>query len=98
MGLKMLGCALALNGYMEEITVCGQPMWQVTAFIRNSIVTVQMFWEAVWMSCVVKSTSQMQCKVYDSMSKEKPSQTSLACYLDQPYSCHLGYCFHAHCV
>ncbi|KAG7319622.1 hypothetical protein KOW79_016765 [Hemibagrus wyckioides] len=67
MGLQMLGCALALIGYIGVILVCGLPMWRVTAFIGNNIVTSQIFWEGIWMSCVVQSTGQMQCKVYDSM-------------------------------
>uniref|UniRef100_K7EWY9 Claudin n=1 Tax=Pelodiscus sinensis TaxID=13735 RepID=K7EWY9_PELSI len=43
------------------------PMWRVTAFIGNNIVTAQIIWEGLWMNCVVQSTGQMQCKVYDSM-------------------------------
>ncbi|KAK6295917.1 hypothetical protein J4Q44_G00336300 [Coregonus suidteri] len=42
-------------------------MWRVTAFISSNIVTAQIIWEGLWMTCVVQSTSQMQCKVYDSM-------------------------------
>ncbi|KAG5843917.1 hypothetical protein ANANG_G00155980 [Anguilla anguilla] len=42
-------------------------MWKVTAFIGNNIVTAQISWEGLWMNCVVQSTGQMQCKVYDSM-------------------------------
>ncbi|KAI5626385.1 claudin j, partial [Silurus asotus] len=66
-GLQMLACTLALIGYLGLIIVCGLPMWRVTAFIGNNIVTSQIFWEGIWMSCVVQSTGQMQCKVYDSM-------------------------------
>ncbi|XP_026796623.2 claudin-like protein ZF-A89 [Pangasianodon hypophthalmus] len=67
MGLQMLGCTLALIGYIGLIIVCGLPMWRVSAFIGNNIVTSQIYWEGIWMSCVVQSTGQMQCKVYDSM-------------------------------
>lgn len=42
-------------------------MWKVTAFIGANIVTAQVIWEGIWMSCVVQSTGQMQCKMYDSM-------------------------------
>ena len=42
-------------------------MWRVTAFIGNNIVTAQIIWEGLWMNCVVQSTGQMQCKVYDSL-------------------------------
>ncbi|XP_029923665.1 claudin-4-like [Myripristis murdjan] len=66
-GLQMLGSALALLGWIGVIVVCGAPMWRVTAFIGNNIVTSQTIWEGIWMSCVVQSTGQMQCKVYDSM-------------------------------
>lgn len=66
-GLQMLGSILALIGYIGVIIVCGLPMWRVTAFIGTNIVTAQIFWEGIWMNCVVQSTGQMQCKVYDSM-------------------------------
>ncbi|XP_060731421.1 claudin j [Tachysurus vachellii] len=66
-GLQMLGCTLALIGYIGVIIICALPMWRVTAFIGNNIVTSQIFWEGIWMTCVVQSTGQMQCKVYDSM-------------------------------
>ncbi|KAF7697137.1 claudin-4-like [Silurus meridionalis] len=42
-------------------------MWRVTAFIGANIVTAQIIWEGLWMNCVVQSTGQMQCKVYDSL-------------------------------
>ncbi|XP_025778869.1 claudin-4, partial [Puma concolor] len=46
---------------------CALPMWRVTAFIGSNIVTSQTIWEGLWMNCVVQSTGQMQCKVYDSL-------------------------------
>lgn len=66
-GMQMAGCALALFGWIGVIIVCGAPMWRVTAFIGSNIVTSQTMWEGIWMSCIVQSTGQMQCKVYDSM-------------------------------
>ncbi|KAK9955485.1 hypothetical protein ABG768_015357 [Culter alburnus] len=66
-GLQLLGIALAIIGWIGAIVVCAMPMWKVTAFIGNNIVTAQTSWEGIWMSCVVQSTGQMQCKVYDSM-------------------------------
>lgn len=63
----MLGTALGIIGWIGTILVCALPMWKVTAFIGSSIVTSQTSWEGIWMSCVVQSTGQMQCKVYDSM-------------------------------
>ncbi|XP_069566528.1 claudin-4-like [Brachyistius frenatus] len=67
MGMQMAGCTLALFGWIGVLIVCGTPTWRVTAFIGNNIVTSQTMWEGIWMSCVVQSTGQMQCKVYDSM-------------------------------
>ncbi|KAJ8276018.1 hypothetical protein COCON_G00077700 [Conger conger] len=66
-GLQILGIALALIGWIGDIVICALPMWKVTAFIGNNIVTAQISWEGLWMNCVVQSTGQMQCKVYDSM-------------------------------
>ncbi|KAM6986937.1 claudin-4-like [Aplochiton taeniatus] len=66
-GLQMVGVALGVLGWIGTIVVCAIPMWRVTAFIGSNIVTSQTVWEGIWMSCVVQSTGQMQCKVYDSM-------------------------------
>ncbi|XP_034404129.1 claudin-4-like [Cyclopterus lumpus] len=67
MGLQMAGCAMGLLGWIGVLIVCGTPMWRVTAFIGSNIVTSQVVWEGIWMSCVAQSTGQLQCKVYDSM-------------------------------
>ncbi|XP_026183920.1 claudin-4-like [Mastacembelus armatus] len=66
-GLQMLGSALGILGWIGAILACALPQWKVTAFIGSNIVTSQVSWEGIWMSCVVQSTGQMQCKVYDSM-------------------------------
>ncbi|XP_058235944.1 claudin-like protein ZF-A9 [Hemibagrus wyckioides] len=66
-GLQMLGTALGVLGWLGTILACALPLWRVTAFIGNNIVTAQVVWEGLWMTCVVQSTGQMQCKVYDSM-------------------------------
>nr|XP_046245837.1 claudin a [Scatophagus argus] len=66
-GLQMLGIALCIIGWIGIIVVCALPQWKVTAFIGQNIVTAQTSWEGIWMNCVVQSTGQMQCKVYDSM-------------------------------
>ncbi|XP_072517437.1 claudin-like protein ZF-A89 [Salminus brasiliensis] len=66
-GMQILGLALALLGWIGVITTCALPMWKVTAFIGQNIVTAQTFWEGLWMNCVLQSTGQAQCKVYDSM-------------------------------
>ncbi|XP_062329395.1 claudin-4-like [Osmerus eperlanus] len=66
-GFQMLGTCLGLIGWIAAIVVCVLPQWKVTAYIGDNIVTAQTIWEGIWMSCVVQSTGQMQCKVYDSM-------------------------------
>lgn len=66
-GFQILGTALGILGWIGAIVVCAIPMWKVTAFIGNNIVTAQTSWEGIWMNCVHQSTGQMQCKVYDSM-------------------------------
>ncbi|XP_070838476.1 claudin-like protein ZF-A89 [Chaetodon trifascialis] len=66
-GLQILGIFLAAIGFLGDIIICALPMWKVSAFIGNNIVTAQIFWEGLWMNCVKQSTGQMQCKVYDSM-------------------------------
>ncbi|XP_026103058.1 claudin-4 [Carassius auratus] len=67
LGLEILGVTLAVFGWIVGIVSCALPMWKVTAFIGVNIVTAQTIWEGIWMNCVVQSTGQMQCKVYDSM-------------------------------
>ncbi|XP_041096992.1 claudin-4-like [Polyodon spathula] len=66
-GIQILGIALAIIGWIGTIIICALPMWKVTAFIGSNIVTSQVIWEGLWMNCVVQSTGQMQCKIYDSM-------------------------------
>ena len=67
MGLEIVGIALGVIGFILSIVVCALPMWKVTAFIGANIITAQTIWEGLWMNCVVQSTGQMQCKMYDSM-------------------------------
>ncbi|XP_005312138.1 claudin-9 [Chrysemys picta bellii] len=66
-GLELLGMGLCIFGWLGSIISCALPMWKVTAFIGNNIVVAQTIWEGLWMNCIVQSTGQMQCKVYDSM-------------------------------
>ncbi|XP_072301935.1 claudin-4-like [Eucyclogobius newberryi] len=66
-GLQILGILLSFIGWLGTIITCAMPMWRVTAFVGANIVTAQVIWEGLWMNCVVQSTGQMQCKVYDSM-------------------------------
>ncbi|KAM6902420.1 claudin-5b [Xenentodon cancila] len=65
--LESLGLALSVAGSLLVMVACGLPMWKVTAFIDSNIVVAQTMWDGLWMSCVVQSTGQMQCKVHDSM-------------------------------
>uniref|UniRef100_A0A8C6L2P2 Claudin n=1 Tax=Nothobranchius furzeri TaxID=105023 RepID=A0A8C6L2P2_NOTFU len=67
LGLELAGISLSVLGWVLSIVSCVLPMWRVTAFIGANIVTAQVYWEGLWMSCVFQSTGQMQCKVYDSM-------------------------------
>lgn len=66
-GLQIFGIFLATVGFLGDIIICALPMWKVSAFIGNNIVTAQIFWDGLWMNCVTQSTGQMQCKIYDSM-------------------------------
>ncbi|XP_048836598.1 claudin-4-like [Brienomyrus brachyistius] len=66
-GLQIFGITLAAIGWLGDIVICALPQWKVTAFIGSNIVTAQTVWEGLWLNCVVQSTGQMQCKVYDSM-------------------------------
>lgn len=67
MALELVGLTLSILGWLLSVVSCALPMWRVSAFIGANIVTAQVYWEGLWMSCVVQSTGQMQCKVYDSM-------------------------------
>lgn len=66
LGMHMLASALALLGWTGALLSCIMPMWRVTAFIGTTIVTSEIMWEGIWMSCVIQSTGQMQCKPYES--------------------------------
>ncbi|KAI4886192.1 hypothetical protein NFI96_024030 [Prochilodus magdalenae] len=57
---------LALIGWSLSIATCVLPQWKVTPFIGDDT-SDQIVWEGLWMSCVIQSTGQLQCKVYDSM-------------------------------
>uniref|UniRef100_A0A8B9R8Q2 Claudin n=1 Tax=Astyanax mexicanus TaxID=7994 RepID=A0A8B9R8Q2_ASTMX len=67
MGRQLLAVFLAVIGFLGTILICALPMWKVSAFVGANIVTAQVFWEGLWMNCVMQSTGQMQCKVYDSL-------------------------------
>lgn len=67
MQTQIVGIILAIVGFLGTILICALPAWKVTAFIGASIVTAQVFWEGLWMNCVIQSTGHSQCKVYDSV-------------------------------
>ncbi|XP_063002579.1 claudin-4-like [Elgaria multicarinata webbii] len=67
MGIQVVGIALSVLGWLGTILCCGLPMWRVTAYGNTNILLVQMIWEGLWMDCVVQSTGQMQCNIYESM-------------------------------
>uniref|UniRef100_A0A3Q1FRY9 Claudin n=1 Tax=Acanthochromis polyacanthus TaxID=80966 RepID=A0A3Q1FRY9_9TELE len=67
MGMEIVGIALGVLGFIIAIVTCALPMWRVSAFIGANIITAQTIWEGLWMNCVIQSTGQMQCKVYDSL-------------------------------
>ncbi|RXM93560.1 Claudin-5 [Acipenser ruthenus] len=65
--LEVFGLGLCVIGWLLVMLACGLPMWKVTAFIDGNIVLAQTVWDGLWMTCVVQSTGQMQCKTHDSM-------------------------------
>ncbi|CAL1614953.1 unnamed protein product [Knipowitschia caucasica] len=66
-GLEILGLSLCIVGSLLVMVTCGLPMWRVTAYLDGNIVVAQTIWDGLWMTCVVQSTGQMQCKVHDSV-------------------------------
>ncbi|KAF1378458.1 hypothetical protein PFLUV_G00190760 [Perca fluviatilis] len=67
MQTQLVAMCLAIVGFLGTILICGLPMWKVTAFVGANIITSQVFWEGLWMNCVIQSTGQSQCKAYDSI-------------------------------
>ncbi|XP_053083429.1 claudin-like protein ZF-A89 [Pangasianodon hypophthalmus] len=64
---QVLGFVLGVIGFLEAIFVSVLPMWKVTLFIGADIKTTQIIWEGLWMFCVMNSTGQMRCKIYNSL-------------------------------
>ncbi|XP_030602605.1 claudin-like protein ZF-A89 [Archocentrus centrarchus] len=82
MKTQLVGASLAIIGFLGTILICALPMWKVSAFIGANIVTAQVFWEGLWMNCVLQSTGQLQCKVYDSvlaLSQQLQASRALIC-------------------
>ncbi|KAM6442852.1 claudin-1 [Liasis olivaceus] len=68
-GLQMLGFILAFIGWIGIVVSTAMPQWKISSYAGDNIVTAQAIYEGLWMSCVMQSTGQMQCKVYDSLLK-----------------------------
>nr|XP_046270712.1 claudin i [Scatophagus argus] len=66
-GVQIVCVALGVLGLIGVIVCCAVPRWKVSSFTGNNIVTAQSTQDGVWMSCVVQSTGQQQCKNYDSL-------------------------------
>ncbi|KAJ6655489.1 hypothetical protein lerEdw1_005067 [Lerista edwardsae] len=79
-GLQMLGFVLAFIGWIGIVVSTAMPQWKISSYAGDNIVTAQAIYEGLWMSCVVQSTGQMQCKVFDSLLKLSGKQPgSSAC-------------------
>ncbi|XP_061493606.1 claudin-1 [Rhineura floridana] len=66
-GLQMLGFILAFIGWIGIVVSTAMPQWRISSYAGDNIVTAQAIYEGLWMSCVIQSTGQMQCKVYDTL-------------------------------
>uniref|UniRef100_A0A668AS62 Uncharacterized protein n=1 Tax=Myripristis murdjan TaxID=586833 RepID=A0A668AS62_9TELE len=66
-GMQLISFTCAVTGWIMAIAVTALPQWKVTAFIGHNILTSEIKWEGIWMSCVYQTTGHMQCKTYDSM-------------------------------
>lgn len=65
----MLGFVLAFVGWIGIVVSTAMPQWKISSYAADNIVTAQAIYEGLWMSCVIQSTGQMQCKVFDSLLK-----------------------------
>ncbi|KAK2833062.1 hypothetical protein Q5P01_016951 [Channa striata] len=66
-GVQIVCVALSILGLVGAIVCCTIPRWKVSSFIGSNIVTALSNQDGLWMSCVVQSTGQQQCKSYDSI-------------------------------
>nr|XP_020461148.1 claudin-4-like [Monopterus albus] len=65
--VQIVCVALGVLSLIGVIVCCVVPRWKVSSFIGSNIVTAQSTQDGLWMSCVVQSTGQQQCKSYDSI-------------------------------
>ncbi|XP_041863434.1 claudin-like protein ZF-A89 [Melanotaenia boesemani] len=83
MKTQLVGAFLGILGFLGTILICALPMWKVSAFIGANIITAQVFWEGLWMNCVLQSTGQLQCKVFDSvlaLSQDLQAARAIICF------------------
>lgn len=66
-GMQLISFTCAVTGWVMAIAVTALPQWKVSAFIGSNILTSEIKWEGIWMSCIYQTTGHMQCKTYDSM-------------------------------
>ncbi|KAG9342893.1 hypothetical protein JZ751_015109 [Albula glossodonta] len=66
-GVQIVCVALGVLGLVAGIVCCVVPKWKESSFTGQNIVTAQVTQDGLWMSCVVQSTGQQQCKTYDSL-------------------------------
>nr|XP_046186568.1 claudin-4-like [Oncorhynchus gorbuscha] len=66
-GVQIVCVALGILGLIGGIVCCAIPRWKVSSFTGQNIVTAQETEEGLWMTCVVQSTGQQQCKSYESL-------------------------------
>ncbi|XP_022595032.1 claudin-4-like [Seriola lalandi dorsalis] len=59
--------AIGVLGLVGAIVCCVVPRWKVSSFTGSNIVIAQSSQEGLWMTCVVQSTGQQQCKKYESL-------------------------------
>ncbi|XP_044036998.1 claudin i [Siniperca chuatsi] len=66
-GVQIVCVALGVFGLVGAIICCAVPRWKVSSFTGSNIVTAQSAQDGLWMTCVVQSTGQQQCKNYESL-------------------------------
>lgn len=73
------GQIISFVGLVLAAVSCGVPLWRVTTYIGANIVTGQIIWDGLWMTCVMQSTGQMQCSMANNiMSMTQDLQTARA--------------------
>ncbi|XP_024116803.1 claudin-4-like [Oryzias melastigma] len=79
--MQMVGCALAVIGWILVLAMYVTPMWRVTTVTVNG--TTQSVWEGTFMRCLRKGGGDRSCRSYDflvplSPDFEGPSSVALA--------------------